>query len=621
MALVEVVLVAILLAGFCLGFASLGIWALRAVRHEMPSDAEHLLIAIAVGLLITEILLFLIQFTQRIKLGSFAIASLLFVVLMSGRRSVWHRLRRALRQIAPLSSLSRFLLLLIGIVVCVEFLAAMAPLTGSDALHYHFTVQKQILQQGFHPFFSNSHSFVCGQHHLLILFGLALGSERLALGFIFFGGLLVAASMACLSGRWVPDDWIVVVLCLLFLLTPVVFWQISTAGAPDIYMAFLLCGAVMVLRQEVSVETGIWRRVVLAGFLAGGIAGAKYTGCLIAAAFAVSVALEFRSVAHSVVFTLAALLSGIWPYFRNLMWTGNPVFPFVSAWTSPKLATAFAVANLAADTGASSRHPLSQLIPFSFLAAMQAKSLGFWDFFGPTVFALAPLILLAFRNTRAWRVSILVWLLSGVGIFFASGLPRFLLPVFPMALSCTAAGLAAALRRKWSIASGAAVGLVVLMVLAGMGGLAMYCRRPVLAAIGIVNKAKYLEQTSQDYEVVEAVNRLLGGQGNQKRALVFIRHMYYLDAPYLNGDPGTSFEVDPEHLDTTKEWRAFFENKGIDYVVRSPEYPAAIARSLMEMERLGDLAPFAHAEVENIQGKRMDEQRSKTQVVILKVRH
>jgi hypothetical protein len=124
----------------------------------------------------------------------------------------------------------------------VEFLASQAPLTGSDALHYHFTAQKQILEFGFHPFFSDSNSFLCGQHHVLILFGLALGSERLALGFIYLGGILTTASLACLASRWASEK-LVLASSLLFLLSPVVFWQITSSGAPDIFMAFLACTA------------------------------------------------------------------------------------------------------------------------------------------------------------------------------------------------------------------------------------------------------------------------------------------------------------------------------------------------------------------------------------------
>jgi hypothetical protein len=62
----------------------------------------------------------------------------------------------------------------------------------------------------------------------------------------------------------------------------------------------------------------------------------------------------------------------------------------------------------------------SATVPFLFFAAMQKHSPGFWDFFGPAVLALAPLLLFVIRNARAWRVALLVWFCSSLGIFFPS---------------------------------------------------------------------------------------------------------------------------------------------------------------------------------------------------------
>jgi len=101
---------------------------------------------------------------------------------------------------------------------------------------------------------------------------------------------------------------------------------------------------------------------------------------------------------------------------------------------------------------------------------------------------------------------------------------------------------------------------------------------------------------------------------------VFFRHFYYLDIPYLNGSPDASFEVDPEHLQTKEEWKRFLEQKGIGYVVRSPGYPEPIAAPLSELESKGDLVVVAQADVQNFQGKRINEERKTVMVTILKVR-
>src|SRR5260370_33654823 len=98
----------------------------------------------------------------------------------------------------------------------------MAPLTGSDALHYHFTAPLLTLRNGFAPNFNLANSFFTGQGHLLILTGLALGSEIFSLALIFLGGVLPASAGDCVALMLVSRGW--AWLCDLgHLLTPVAF--------------------------------------------------------------------------------------------------------------------------------------------------------------------------------------------------------------------------------------------------------------------------------------------------------------------------------------------------------------------------------------------------------------
>ena len=67
--------------------------------------------------------------------------------------------------------LDRIVVILIALTLSLEALLAMAPLTGSDAMHYHFTAP--LLEQGkpLAPIFWLMQSFYVGQAHLLISLG------------------------------------------------------------------------------------------------------------------------------------------------------------------------------------------------------------------------------------------------------------------------------------------------------------------------------------------------------------------------------------------------------------------------------------------------------------------
>jgi hypothetical protein len=96
--------------------------------------------------------------------------------------------------------------------------------------------------------------------------------------------------------------------------------------------------------------------------------------------------------------------------------------------------------------------------------------------------------------------------------------------------------------------------------------------------------------------------------------------MYSLDVPFLNGDPATSWMIDPDRLRTPRDWEVFFQREGIRFVARSPEYPAAIQAPLTEMEANGDLVPVALLAVQDFVGNRIEEKRAERPVIIFKVK-
>src|SRR5262249_32753132 len=327
---------AMALAGSCVTLLAVGLFALivtavghrllRIARLEFPSDAEHLLCSAAVGVIFVQVFLFGAQIGRHIHFAVWVVLALTFAfglpemvtTLARGYGLVWRATRAPRMEKATIGAIAAVLL--------VEGLAAMAPPTGSDALHYHFTVPLLTLRSGLHPDFFLSHSFFTGESHLLILAGLAAGSERLSTGFLFLGGVLAAGASACLAHRWMSRQaaWLV---ALIFLLTPLVIWQISTAGTPDLWMSFFATTGVVVISRHKEMPGRA--HALAAGVLAGGVAGAKYTGWLVAASMAIALLWEARSAATSMAFGCAALAAGIWPYARNLVWSGDPVFPFL----------------------------------------------------------------------------------------------------------------------------------------------------------------------------------------------------------------------------------------------------------------------------------------------------
>ena len=601
---------------FALVAGSFGHFLLRLLALEFTSDVEHLLCSIALGFICLEVLLFLFQLWSYVRVGVAASLALALILGLRDLAPVLRRISRLAVHVLRGSKLEKLLVLLISLAVLLEGFAAMAPLAGSDALHYHFAAPMLTLQSGFHPNFFLSHSFLTGQSHLLILAGLALGSSQLAMGLLFLGGVLASAAAACVTRLWTNREWSLMA-ALVFLLTPVVFWQISSAGAPDLWMAYFAgVGAVVISRSR---DLPFNAHAILGGALAGAVAGTKYTGCIVAASMALSYVWESRSFRKATLFLFGALAAGVWPYARNLAWTSDPFFPFLMQWISPGKTNFYALASYFADTGAGVHKSLWQILKFPFFAGIDPVHSGFWQFFGPLVLAFSPLLILVVRNSSSWRTALAIWMLSALGIGATSGMTRFLLPVLPIALAAAMAGIAGIATLGWRTArviSFAALGCFLIL---GATGLLVYDRSPLSAAVGLTSPGEYLRLHAPGYEAAQFVNQVLAGKNIDGNTLVFMRHVYYLRVPFLYGDPAASWAIDPAKPQTPQDWLAFFRARDIRWVVSSPDFPSSIAAPLHQLETQGKLLPVAETEVSDFRGMRSSGERLSFRTVILRV--
>ena len=601
--------------------AALGRRFLRLLRVGISCDTEHLLFGAAVGFVLLEAAFFGAQLSGHIPLAFCIILAAAATLAAADFTAVLRGIANIVARGWQDSAVSRWLASATCLVLLIEGLAAMAPLTGSDALHYHFAAPAQVLRGGFAPDFFVLHSFLTGQGHLLILLGLALRSEKFALALLYLGGMLAAAGAACLTRAAAPRRyaWLA---ALAFLLSPVVFWQISTAGAPDLWMAFFASVGVLAIAKVREAPThGL---AAVCGMCAGVTAGTKYTGCIVAASLLLAFLWESRSLRLAAIFVAASLGAGIWPYARNLLWTGDPVFPFALTWFPVAQVNHTALAALLADTGVAVRLSLWQILQFPFFAAVDQKHLGFWQFFGPLCLVFAPMFFFLVPRDALWRASLVVWITGALGIGAISGMLRFLVFLLPVATAASLAGAAELCARASRTTRWLAMAAVGITLALGFAGMLVYVRPALATGLGLVSRDKYLQEYCPDYATSQFINSRIEGlsaaTGNSGgKTMVFVQHLYNLHVPFVDGDPNGSWAVDPQRLRTAGEWQAFFHQNGIRWVVRSPEYPASLAASLNQLEAIGLLIPVARGEVLELSGMRILNQRRVLPIVILNV--
>jgi 4-amino-4-deoxy-L-arabinose transferase-like glycosyltransferase len=509
------------------------------------------------------------------------------------------------------------LLLTLAIAGCVvlDSLLAMAPLTGSDALVYHFTVPMLGLAKGAEPLFWLVKGFWTGQGHALIELGLALGSDRISMGLILVGGLLAAGALFVLTRHLTSKRWAGLAV-LIFLLTPMVFWQMGTSGSPDIWMAFYTTLAVMAVNRGIRFGENRW--LVLGGVLAGAAAGVKLTGWAIPVGIVTYCLFATRSLHRTVACGLSSLPAGILPFVRNAWWTGDPFFPFLTRWLRPENLNYYALRAIQADTHPVGFHrSVSGLLAFPFLLSIKGDAYGVGQYFGPSLLALAPLLLFAFRRGGLAHAAAFVWAVVFLSIDLTSQFGRFLLPVFPLALALIFVGVAEAFRRGWRVVKVGCAGTLLLTLLFGVGSETLYARDFLPVVVGLEKREAFLERMAPDYLMTSFVNRSLEGQ--QGKAMVFFQHVYYLRIPFLIGDPDISWLMDPDRLTGTQALLQLFRQQNVRWVVKAPDYPEPFAAAFQTLEDEGKLRPMFSADASTYADFRIYGEKVPVHLVIMEV--
>jgi hypothetical protein len=247
---------------------------------------------------------------------------------------------------------------------------------------------------------------------------------------------------------------------------------------------------------------------VLAGLFSGAAAALKYTGasCLLALGAVLLWSLIRRRIEARrfltgalVLGALTALVAGPW-YLRNVLVTGNPIYPLIwggQGWNevSTRWLLVLGEKKTALDL---------LLVPWTLTVVGQQGSLAYDATISPLFLLLLPMLLLVRREARAIgelllaaAVGYVAWLASGAasyGTFVLQG--RMLFPIFPaLSLLCAYAldGLRIWERRQFSIQR--VVGMVVALTL-GFGLLSQ-----ALLVAGL-NPVPYLagHQSRQGYQ-------------------------------------------------------------------------------------------------------------------------
>jgi hypothetical protein len=150
----------------------------------------------------------------------------------------------------------------------------------------------------------------------------------------------------------------------------------------------------------------------------------------------------------------------------------------------------------------------------------------------------------------------------------------------------------------------------------------LYARDYLPVVVGLESRDSFLRRMAPDYEVASFLNRTIAPQqliGNEK-VMVFFRHLYYVQVPIVNGDPETSWLVDPARCASPEEMLGLMRRLQVHWVVKTGIYPTPLEDAFTGLELVRKIVPVASEDVNNLSGlSRIFGIRVSERVVILQV--
>lgn len=476
-----------------------------------------------------------------------------------------------------------------------SFASCFLPPTGLewDSLSYHLA-DPQIYLNAHKVIYLpwESHSNFAFLLEMLYAIGLSVHSIALAKLFHWTFGLLGGIAVYLLTKRASGSGLAACVAAVLYASTPLIVWEAGTSYvdlAPGAFLTLALLALTRSrdegMRSNIALDA---RFAALAGLMLAGMLSVKATSLVTIALLCGGLILwGIMSQQGRIAAARAALLGtvsiglGSAFYLKSWIYTGNPFFPFAYSvfggrYWNRDLGAAYTASQNAFGVGHDAYSFLTA--PWNVtLSLLHGREHAFNDVYSPFItigpcFLAAALSLSAMGGRPPQTIRLLAGYMIGVfGTWFIlTQQVRYLMPALPVMAALTG-WLTAFLFTSGRAAGKALIALSVLNVLfcGYVSAFVLIAGWPAIAG-GEGERNSYIQRGLESYGAMQYINS--SAPPNAGVVTYGEPRDFYIDRPYMWGDPGHSTFIPYDRLGTAESLSTWFAAHRIRYVLVNLRY-------------------------------------------------
>lgn len=544
----------ILLAGICVSFLLFlsqitGRRLIQLGKFSFQSKLERFIISQAFGLAALAYSIFILGLIGGIQHIIFITLYIIVLplVFLSDIKTICSKIKyeflhlKLFSWIKNIPLLSKVALILLVTFVAINFINTLMPPIGRDAMTYHLKMPQYYIQTRYvQPEPPNIHSYFPALVEMLYTFGLILSNDYSSHLIHFYFGILAALTIFMFARR-ISNIGAALFCALTFYSMPLVS-QLSSWAYVDLALCFFTLLAIGFF--SFALEDINPKLIKLSAILFGIALGIKYLTLIslyiIIIIFLIrwiktpSLKRPFLLRQSMYFFTICAVVA--LPYYvRNILITGNPVYPFFySIFGGPHWDTQRAILYNIFLRVYGMGYSIIDYLLLPWRMVVYAGLDGPFDGeIGALYLTLAPLLIWFRPKHKSAKYMLMYIILSFFAWANTSQQVRFLLPALGALSICLYAPFECPLKGK--IINRCSIRLIAIgLILYNLSFVVLQFQKyqPLAFVSGKINREEFLKKHLRDYEPIQYMNTHLSS--NSKTYMVAISNIgYYCKKPFV----------------------------------------------------------------------------------------